>query len=43
MLPWGKPEWMWKRIEVSPLIFVRIAIYLGMISAGSNIWKLEFF
>jgi hypothetical protein len=22
MLPWGTPEWMWKRLEVSPLNFV---------------------
>jgi len=22
MLPWGTPEWMWKRLEVPPLIFV---------------------
>jgi len=22
MLPWSTPEWMWKRIEVSPLNFV---------------------
>ena len=21
MLPWSTPEWMWKRLEVSPLIF----------------------
>jgi hypothetical protein len=22
MLPWDTPEWMWKRLEDSPLIFV---------------------
>jgi hypothetical protein len=39
MLPWGTPEWMWKRLEISPLILFRIGLHLGTISAGKR--KLE--
>ena len=33
MLPWGTPEWMCKRLEVSPLIFVSnlLSLILGEI------------
>jgi hypothetical protein len=33
MTPWGTPEWMWKRLEVSPLIIVSNWPSLSAISA----------
>ena len=43
MFPWGTPEWMWKRFEVSSLIFSQIGLHLGTISADLNSLRVEFF
>jgi len=43
MLSWGTPEWMWKRFEVSSLIFSQIGLHLGTISADLNSLRVEFF
>ena len=43
MLPWGTPEWIWKRLEVSPSNFFRTGVHLGTISAGWNSLTVRFF
>jgi len=37
------PVWKWKRLEVFHWILFRISLHLGTISAGWNIWRVEFF
>ena len=43
MIPWGTPEWMWKRLEVSSLNFVSNWRSFNIISAGSNSLRVRFF